>query len=174
MPIAPAHQISSQDVGSDPVLATMARPVVFTNGVFDLLHRGHCNLLGQARSLGASLVVGINSDTSARRLGKGPERPINSAEDRAAVLRSLAAVDHVITFDEDTPCELLERLRPDVYVKGGDYDMDQLREAVLVRGWGGRALTLPYERDVSTTRIVERIRAAYPKPADARKKGAFA
>jgi rfaE bifunctional protein nucleotidyltransferase chain/domain len=174
MPFRPADELTPKDAGADPAVAAIARPMVFTNGVFDLLHRGHCNLLSQARSLGASLVVGINSDASARRLGKGPERPINRAEDRAAVLRSLTAVDHVFAFDEDTPCELLERLRPDVYVKGGDYEMDQLREALLVRGWGGQAVTLPYERDVSTTRMVERIRAAYPMPPDARKKGAFA
>ena len=131
---------------------------MFTNGVFDVLHRGHVTYLQQARALGAALVVAINSDASARQLGKGPERPLNNEMDRALVIAALQAVDHVVLFDEPTPCEMIERIRPDVYVKGGDYDVDQLREAELVRGWGGRAVAIPFVDGYSTTRLVERIR----------------
>jgi rfaE bifunctional protein nucleotidyltransferase chain/domain len=135
-----------------------ARPLVFTNGVFDVLHRGHVNYLAQARALGAALLVAVNSDASARRLGKGPDRPLNCEMDRALVVAALQAVDHVVLFDEPTPCELIERIRPDVYVKGGDYDVERLREAALVRSWGGRAVVIPFVDGYSTTRLVERIR----------------
>ncbi len=135
-----------------------ARPLVFTNGVFDVLHRGHVVYLEQARALGAALLVAVNSDESARRLGKGPGRPLNNETDRARVIAALQAVDHVVLFDEPTPCELIERIRPDVYVKGGDYDVDRLREAELVRSWGGRALAIPFVDGYSTSAIVERIR----------------
>jgi len=134
------------------------RPLVFTNGVFDVLHRGHVTYLAQARALGAALLVAVNSDASARGLGKGPDRPLNGALDRACVLAALQAVDFVVPFDEATPCELIERVRPDVYVKGGDYDVDRLREAALVRGWGGRAVAIPFVTGYSTTDLVERIR----------------
>ena len=136
------------------------RPLVFTNGVFDVLHRGHVTYLAQARSLGAALLVGVNSDASARRLGKGPSRPLNSEGDRACVVAALQAVDYVVVFDESTPCELIERVRPDIYVKGGDYDIETLRETALVRSWGGRALAIPFVDGYSTTRLVERIRGA--------------
>jgi D-glycero-beta-D-manno-heptose 1-phosphate adenylyltransferase len=135
----------------------LPRPRVFTNGVFDLLHRGHCTLLGQARALGASLLVAVNSDASARRLGKGPGRPINSAFDRASVLASLRAVDLVTTFDEDTPCDLLSQLRPEIYVKGGDYALEDLREAELMTRWDGHAVVLPYLSGLSTTAMARRI-----------------
>lgn len=141
--------------------AELPRPRVFTNGVFDLLHRGHCELLGEARSLGGSLVVAVNSDASARRLGKGAGRPFNWAFDRASVLAALRDVDLVVTFDEDTPRELLARLRPEIYVKGGDYDVARLPEAALVASWGGRALALRYRPGLSTTGIVDRIAAAH-------------
>jgi len=131
---------------------------VFTNGVFDVLHRGHVHYLAQARLLGAALLVGVNSDASARRLGKGPGRPLNHEADRASVLAALQAVDFVILFDEATPCELIERVRPDVYVKGGDYAIESLRETALVRSWGGRAVAIPFVDGYSTTRLVERIR----------------
>jgi D-glycero-beta-D-manno-heptose 1-phosphate adenylyltransferase len=134
------------------------RPLVFTNGVFDVLHRGHVEYLAQARSLGAALLVGVNSDASSRRLAKGPDRPLNGEADRARVLAALQAVDFVVVFDESTPCELIERVRPDVYVKGGDYDIDRLRETVLVRSWGGRAEAIPFIEGYSTSRLVERIR----------------
>ena len=134
------------------------RPLVFTNGVFDVLHRGHVTYLAQARALGAALLVAVNSDASARALGKGPGRPLNQELDRALVVAALQSVDHVVLFDEPTPCELIERIRPDVYVKGGDYDVDRLREAELVRSWGGRAVALPFVGGYSTTQLVERIR----------------
>lgn len=135
-----------------------ARPLVFTNGVFDVLHRGHASYLARARDLGATLLVGLNSDVSARSLGKGPGRPLNAQADRALMLASLLAVDFVMLFDETTPLALLERVRPDIYVKGGDYDIESLAETKLVRGWGGRALALPFIDGYSTTSLVERIR----------------
>lgn len=145
--------------GDAAAIARLARPMVFTNGVFDLLHRGHVACLVAARALGASLVVGLNSDASARGLGKGPDRPLNRELDRACVLGALEAVDAVILFDEPTPLALLARLRPDTYVKGGDYDIETLPETALVRGWGGRSLALPFVEGYSTTRLVQRIRA---------------
>lgn len=134
-------------------------PVVFTNGVFDVLHRGHATYLAQARALGGSLVVGVNTDASARRLGKGPDRPLNGEQDRALLLAALESVDLVTWFDEDTPVELLQVLRPAVYVKGGDYDMAKLAETRLVEGWGGRAVAIPFVEGYSTTALVHRIRA---------------
>lgn len=139
-------------------LQALAAPVVFTNGVFDVLHRGHVTYLAQARALGASLVVAVNTDASARRLGKGPERPLNTQDDRAALLAALASVDLVTFFDEDTPVQLLAELRPQVYVKGGDYDMEKLAETALVRGWGGRSVAIPFVSGFSTTNLVQRIR----------------
>jgi rfaE bifunctional protein nucleotidyltransferase chain/domain len=136
----------------------LAAPVVFTNGVFDVLHRGHATYLAQARALGASLVVAVNTDASARRLNKGPERPLNRQEDRAALLAALASVDLVTFFDEDTPVQLLSELRPALYVKGGDYDMAQLAETALVRSWGGQAVAIPFLGGYSTTSLVQRIR----------------
>jgi rfaE bifunctional protein nucleotidyltransferase chain/domain len=138
-------------------IAKFDEPVVFTNGVFDLLHRGHVNYLAAARALGGMLVVGLNSDASVRRLGKGAGRPINAEFDRACVLCALESVSMVVLFEEDTPLALLEQLRPDLYVKGGDYDVGELAESRLVARWGGRALALPLTPEVSTTRIVRRI-----------------
>jgi rfaE bifunctional protein nucleotidyltransferase chain/domain len=140
-------------------LAALARPVVFTNGVFDLLHRGHVCYLDQARALGSSLVLGLNSDASARLLGKGPDRPINAEADRACVLAALESISLVTLFDESTPCRLIELVRPDVYVKGGDYDIDTLEESRLVRSWGGRAQALAFVDGFSTTALVRRMRA---------------
>ena len=140
-------------------LASLAQPVVFTNGVFDVLHRGHVTYLAQARAQGASLVVALNTDASARRLGKGPDRPLNSEGDRAAVIAALESVSLVTFFDEDTPVELLGELRPQVYVKGGDYDMAQLAETRLIEGYGGRALAIPFVDGYSTTNLVKKIRA---------------
>lgn len=140
-------------------LGALARPMVFTNGVFDILHRGHVTYLAQARALGASLVLGLNSDASARQLGKGPDRPLNAEADRACVLAALQSVDLVVLFDEPTPCALLEEIRPDVYVKGGDYDIETLEETRLVRRWGGRAQALSFVDGYSTTALVRRIRA---------------
>jgi rfaE bifunctional protein nucleotidyltransferase chain/domain len=138
----------------------LVRPLVFTNGVFDVLHRGHVTVLAQARALGASLVVGVNTDASVRRLGKGADRPINREDDRAAVLAGLESVDLVVLFAEDTPYRLIEALRPDVIVKGGDYDMDTLDESRLVRSWGGSAVAIPFVHDRSTSATLARIRAA--------------
>jgi D-glycero-beta-D-manno-heptose 1-phosphate adenylyltransferase len=138
--------------------ASWPRPLVFTNGVFDVLHRGHVSYLMQARALGAALMVALNTDASARALGKGPDRPLNTEQDRAFVLAALQVVDFVVLFDEPTPCPLIEHIRPDVYVKGGDYDIEQLAEAGLVRSWGGRAQTIAFVSGYSTTALVERIR----------------
>ena len=143
----------------DAALAALPRPLVFTNGVFDIVHRGHVTYLAQARALGASLVVGLNSDASARLLGKGPDRPLNPQDDRAAVLAAMQSVDLVTFFDASTPLALLERVRPDIYVKGGDYDIETLAETPLVRSWGGRALAIALVQGRSTTALVERIRA---------------
>ena len=140
-------------------LSGLPRPWVFTNGVFDILHRGHVSYLHAARQLGGSLIVAINTDASARGLGKGPERPINRELDRALVLAGLAAVDCVTFFDEATPCALLARIRPDVYVKGGDYDMELLEETRLVRSWGGRSEALSFVDGYSTTALVRSLRS---------------
>ena len=140
-------------------LSALARPVVFTNGVFDILHRGHVSYLAQARALGASLVVGLNSDASARGLGKGPDRPLNNEVDRACVLAALESVSLVTLFDEPTPVALLQRVRPQLYVKGGDYDIETLEETRWVRRWGGDALALPFVDGYSTTALVKRIRS---------------
>lgn len=143
-----------------PRVAALPRPLVFTNGVFDVMHRGHAIYLAQARALGASLVVALNTDASARRLGKGPDRPLNNEQDRAILLAALAAVDLVTWFDEDTPEQLIADIRPDILAKGGDYDMRKLPETALVASWGGRALALPFVEGYSTTALVRRIRSA--------------
>ena len=140
-------------------LALLPRPLVFTNGVFDILHRGHVSYLAKARELGGSLVIGLNSDASARLLGKGPDRPLNAETDRACVLAALESVSLVTLFDEKTPVALLGEVRADLYVKGGDYDMETLDETRLVRSWGGQALAIPFVDGYSTTALVKRIRA---------------
>ncbi|NML42727.1 adenylyltransferase/cytidyltransferase family protein [Ramlibacter sp. G-1-2-2] len=140
-------------------MAALSGPVVFTNGVFDVLHRGHVSYLAQARALGGSLVVALNTDASAKRLGKGPDRPLNGELDRAIVIAALEAVSLVTFFDEDTPVQLLSELKPQVYVKGGDYDMRKLAETALVEGYGGRSLAIPFVEGYSTTALVGRIRA---------------
>jgi D-glycero-beta-D-manno-heptose 1-phosphate adenylyltransferase len=135
------------------------KPIVFTNGVFDVLHRGHVTYLEAARALGGSLIVGLNTDASVKRLGKGEDRPLNKQEDRAHVIAALASVDAVLLFDEDTPYQLIEKLRPDIIVKGGDYDMSALPETQLVQSWGGKALALPFVQGYSTTALVNKIRS---------------
>ena len=149
---------SRQDAVARMVALRRNGPVVFTNGVFDVLHRGHASYLAQARSLGGSLVVALNSDTSARRLGKGPDRPLNNELDRAALMAALESVSLVTWFDEDTPLELITELRPDVLVKGGDYDMRKLAETKVVEGYGGRAQAIPFLDGYSTTALVKKIR----------------
>jgi rfaE bifunctional protein nucleotidyltransferase chain/domain len=139
-------------------MATLPGPVVFTNGVFDVLHRGHATYLAQARALGASLVVALNTDASARRLGKGPERPLNNEQDRAAMMAALESVSLVTWFDEDTPLALISELKPDILVKGGDYDMRKLAETQVVESYGGKALAIAFVDGYSTTALVNKIR----------------
>lgn len=145
--------------GAAAAVARLPGPVVFTNGVFDVLHRGHVTYLAQARALGGSLVVALNSDASARRLGKGPERPLNNETDRAVMLAALEAVSLVTWFDEDTPLELITALRPGILVKGGDYDMAKLAESRVVESYGGHARAIPFVDGYSTTALVQKIRA---------------
>ena len=140
-------------------IAELPKPVIFTNGVFDVLHAGHVSYLEQARELGGSLVVALNTDGSAKRLGKGPDRPLNNELDRATVVAALQATSLVTWFDEDTPLELINELRPDVIVKGGDYDMRLLAETKLVESYGGKALALPFVKGYSTTALVSKIRS---------------
>jgi rfaE bifunctional protein nucleotidyltransferase chain/domain len=138
--------------------AALPRPLVLTNGVFDVLHRGHATYLARARELGASLVVALNTDASARRLGKGPDRPLNTQEDRAVLMAALESVSLVTWFDEDTPLALISELKPDILVKGGDYDMSKLAETAVVQSYGGRALAIPFVDGYSTTSLVRKIR----------------
>ncbi|MDE2311359.1 MAG: D-glycero-beta-D-manno-heptose 1-phosphate adenylyltransferase [Betaproteobacteria bacterium] len=139
--------------------AALQRPLVFTNGCFDVLHRGHVTYLAQARALGAALVVGVNSDASVKRLGKGEDRPLNAQEDRMAVLAALQAVDLVVLFDEDTPLNLILACRPDVLVKGGDWPPDKIVGAREVQGWGGTVHSIPFLHQHSTTALLNKIRA---------------
>lgn len=136
----------------------IARPLVFTNGVFDILHRGHVTYLAQARALGAALVVAINSDDSVRRLGKGSDRPVNPLADRMAVVAALESVSLVTWFDEDTPLERILACRPDHLVKGGDWSAENIVGANEVRAWGGAVHSIPFEHERSTTRLLEKIR----------------
>lgn len=138
---------------------SLARPLVFTNGVFDILHRGHATYLDAAARLGATLVVALNTDASVRRLGKGEDRPLNVQADRMAMVAALACVDAVTWFDEDTPQALIELLKPELIVKGGDYDMETLPETAAVRSWGGDAVAIPFEFQRSTTALLKKIRA---------------
>jgi glycerol-3-phosphate cytidylyltransferase len=133
------------------------KKVVFTNGVFDIIHAGHVRYLAEARALGEMLVVGVNSDDSVRRLGKGPNRPVNSQEDRMEVLRALRSVDATIGFDDDTPERLIRAIRPQVHVKGGDYRIEDLPEAKAVMEYGGEVVILPFLAGRSTTQILERL-----------------
>lgn len=139
-------------------IAQLARPLVFTNGVFDVLHRGHVAYLEEARGLGSSLVVAINTDGSVRRLGKDDDRPLNSLADRMAVVAALASVDLVVPFDEDTPRDLIVASRPDVLVKGGDYTAASTAGAAETIAAGGRFVAIPFEFDRSTSALVRRIR----------------
>ncbi|MDR1423211.1 MAG: D-glycero-beta-D-manno-heptose 1-phosphate adenylyltransferase [Azoarcus sp.] len=138
--------------------AALPRPLVFTNGCFDLLHRGHVTYLAQARALGAALIVALNTDGSVRRLGKGADRPLNPLEDRMAVLAALASVDLVTWFDEDTPLARILEVRPDVLVKGGDWAVEAIVGATEVRSAGGIVHSIPFEFERSTTALIARIR----------------
>jgi len=137
----------------------LARPLVFTNGVFDILHRGHVTYLAEARALGKSLVVALNSDPSARRLGKGDDRPINALADRLAIVAALEAVALVTWFDEDTPLARILECRPDHLVKGGDGPREKIVGAAEVATWGGMVHSIPFRHDRSTSKLLSRIRA---------------
>jgi len=138
--------------------AELPRPLVFTNGVFDLLHRGHVTYLAQARALGAALLVALNSDASARSLGKGPRRPLNALEDRMALVAALESVDAVTWFDEETPLALIEVLRPEVLAKGGDWPAERIAGASETLARGGRVVSIPFQHERSTSELVERIK----------------
>ena len=136
----------------------IARPLVFTNGVFDILHRGHASYLAQARALGTSLLVALNSDASVQRLGKGSDRPINSLADRMALVAALEAVSLVTWFDEDTPLALIKLVRPDVLVKGGDWAVDAIVGAAEVKSWHGTVHSIPFVHERSTSATLNKIR----------------
>jgi rfaE bifunctional protein nucleotidyltransferase chain/domain len=136
----------------------MPRPLVFTNGVFDVLHRGHVTYLAQAKALGTSLMVALNSDASVKRLGKGADRPINPLDDRLAVMAALGCVDLVTWFEEDTPLDLIFAARPEVLVKGGDWPVEEIVGSREVWSWGGSVHSISFLHDRSTTKLVERIR----------------
>jgi rfaE bifunctional protein nucleotidyltransferase chain/domain len=140
-------------------VALLPKPVVLTNGVFDLLHRGHVTYLSQARELGGSLVVAVNTDASVKRLGKGDDRPLNTMADRMAVLAALEAVSLVVEFDEDTALETVQEARPDIYAKGGDYVMTDIPEGKAVIAYGGKAVAIDFEHDRSTTKLLARVRS---------------
>jgi len=139
-------------------IQVIEKPIVFTNGVFDILHRGHVTYLAQAKSLGKSLVVGVNSDTSVKMLGKGNDRPINSELDRMALLASLECVDLVVCFQEKTPVEIIQLIHPEIYIIGGDYVIDELEETQLVKSCGGSAFAIPFIHHRSTSEILKKIR----------------
>ncbi len=139
-------------------LKALSRPLVFTNGVFDILHRGHVTYLAQARALGKSLLVALNSDQSVRGLGKGPDRPLNTLDDRVAVVAALESVDLVTWFEAVTPLECILQCRPDVLVKGGDWAVEKIVGAREVMSWGGAAHSIPFEHERSTTALLSRIR----------------
>lgn len=138
----------------------LPRPIVMTNGVFDVIHRGHISYLQGASHMGKTLIVAVNTDRSVRMLNKGPDRPLNTEVDRAYVLAAIEFVDLVVLFDARKPTEIIRTVRPDVYVKGGDYDIETLEETHIVRSWGGLSVTLPYETGFSTTELLRRVRGA--------------
>ena len=139
-------------------VAKLPRPLVFTNGCFDVLHRGHVTYLAQAKALGASMVLGVNSDASVKRQGKGDDRPINVQEDRLAVLAALGAIDLVVLFDEDTPLDLIMACHPDILVKGGDWTPDKIVGSKEVLSWGGSVHSIPFLHERSTTALLKKIR----------------
>lgn len=143
-------------------VAALPKPVVLTNGVFDILHRGHVTYLAQARALGASLVVAVNTDASVKRLGKGDDRPLNNCDDRMALLAALESVSLVVPFDEDSALEVVQEARPEIYAKGGDYDMRAIPEGKAVLAYGGQALAIDFEHDRSTTKLLTKVRQAAP------------
>ena len=138
-------------------LAQLARPLVFTNGCFDILHRGHVTLLAQARALGAAMIVALNTDASVKRMGKGHDRPVNALADRLAVMAALECVSLVTCFDEDTPLARIVECRPDVLVKGGDWPVEKIVGHTEVAGWGGRTVSIPFIHQTSTTAVLDKI-----------------
>ena len=156
----PQFEAKIHDPRSLDWLPRLARPLVFTNGVFDLLHRGHVTYLARARALGAALLVAVNSDGSVRRLNKGAERPLNPLADRVAVLAALECVDAATWFDEDTPESLIGACRPDVLVKGGDWPLERIAGAAGVLARGGKVLSIPFEHERSTTALIAKLRKA--------------
>jgi rfaE bifunctional protein nucleotidyltransferase chain/domain len=141
-------------------LKSLSRPLVFTNGVFDILHRGHVTYLAQARALGAGLLLALNTDASARKLGKGEDRPVNALDDRLAVAAALESVTLVTWFEEETPLQLILVVKPDVLVKGGDWKPETIVGAAEVKGWGGAVHSIPLVAGRSTTSVIERIRSS--------------
>jgi rfaE bifunctional protein nucleotidyltransferase chain/domain len=139
-------------------LVAVPRPLVFTNGCFDLLHRGHVSLLAEARAFGAALIVALNSDDSVKRLGKGDDRPVNTLPDRLAVIAALESVTLVTWFEEDTPLQRILDCRPDILVKGGDWPVERIVGNTEVTGWGGRVLSLPFVHQTSTSGLLDKIR----------------
>lgn len=139
--------------------AALPRPLVFTNGCFDVLHRGHVTYLAQARALGASLIVGVNSDTSVKRQGKGEDRPINTCQDRMAVVAALESVSLVVSFEEDTPLNLILASHPDILVKGGDWQPENIVGSAEVKGWGGTVHSIPFLHERSTSALLKKIRS---------------
>ncbi len=140
-------------------VAALPRPLVFTNGCFDVLHRGHVTYLAQARALGASLILGVNSDASVKRLGKGDDRPINTEQDRMAVLAALEAISLVVLFEEDTPLNLILTCKPDILVKGGDWQPANIVGSSEVLSWGGAVHSIPFLHERSTTALLKKIRS---------------
>lgn len=139
-------------------VAQLPKPVVLTNGVFDILHRGHVTYLAQARALGASLVVAVNTDASVKRLGKGDDRPLNNCDDRMALLAALESVSLIVPFEEDTALEVVQQARPDIYAKGGDYDMTAIPEGQAVAAYGGKAVAIDFQHDRSTSKLLSKVR----------------
>lgn len=150
--ICPAGELAAR-------AAALPHALVFTNGCFDVLHRGHVTYLAQARGLGASLIIGVNSDASVKRQGKGDDRPINSERDRMMVLAALESVSMVVKFDEDTPLDLILACKPDVLVKGGDWKIENIVGASAVQGWGGTVHSIPFLHERSTTALLNKIRS---------------
>jgi rfaE bifunctional protein nucleotidyltransferase chain/domain len=162
--LTPSERKIVKDAAQLPArLAELARPLVFTNGCFDILHRGHVAYLEEAAALGQSLVVGVNSDASVRRLDKGQGRPVNPLDDRLAILAALGCVSLVVPFEDDTPHALIERVRPDHLVKGGDWTPDKIVGADVVTSYGGRVHSIPFRFKRSTTDLLQRIRSSYDR-----------
>ena len=162
--MTPSERKIVTDTGQLPArLAELARPLVFTNGCFDILHRGHVAYLEEAAAMGKSLVVGVNGDASVRRLEKGNDRPVNPLDDRLAILAALGCVSLVVPFDDDTPYELIKRVRPDHLVKGGDWTPDKIVGADIVKSYGGQVHSIPFRFNRSTTDLLQRIRLSNDK-----------